>query len=319
MKRSAPQWDSRIGRRLRLRDLHIFFAVIEHKSMARAAVHLGIAQPSVSEAIADLEHAVGVQLLDRSRQGVLPTAYGRALQHRGQAAFDELRQGIRDIEFLADPTVGELRISCPETLTAGYLPAVIDKLANKYPRIVFRVIQSNTGSQFRDLRERSVDLALARLTKPLDDDDFDAKPLFDDQVFIVGSASHALARRRKVKFSELANEPWIGLPPDNDAGSFIAEAFEASGVELPKPTVVTFSQHLRFHLLAKGRYLTALPASVLRFNADHFSLKSLSVDLPFRPRPVAIVTLKNRLLSPVATMFVDYAVEVAKTLVKPSS
>jgi DNA-binding transcriptional LysR family regulator len=300
-----------------LRDLHIFFAVIEHKSMARAAVHLGMAQPSVSEAIADLEYAVGVQLLDRNRRGVLPTAYGRALQLRGQAAFDELRQGIRDIEFLADPTVGDLRISCPETLTAGYLPAVIDKLSNKYPRIVFRVTQSNTESQFRDLRERSVDLALARLTTPLDGDDLDANPIFDDQVYIVAGASHPLARRRKVKLSELAGEPWIGLPPDNDAGSFIAEVFRANGVGLPKPTVVTFSQHLRFHLLAKGRYLTAVPASVLRFNSHHFSLKSLSVDLPFRPRPVAIVTLKNRLLSPVAKIFVDYAIEVAKTALKP--
>ena len=317
MNRSPPQWTTRVGRRLKLRDLHIFFAVIEHKSMARAAVQLGIAQPSVSEAIADLENAVGVQLLDRSRQGVLPTAYGRALQHRGQAAFDELRQGIREIEFLADPTAGELRISCPETLTAGYLPAVIDKLTIKYPRMVFRVVQSSNDSGFRELRERSVDLALARLSKPLNDGDFDVRPLFDDQVFIVASVWHPLARRRKVKFSELAASPWIGLPPNNDASSFIAEAFETSGVRLPEPTVVTFSQHLRFHLLAQGRHLTVLPASVLRFNSDYFSLKSLRVDLPFSQRSVAIVTLKNRLLSPVATMFADYAVGVARALMKP--
>src|SRR3954470_7836100 len=160
MAKPVMQWEHRIGRRLQLRDLHILFAVVQCGGMAKAAAQLGVSQPSVSEAIANLEHAVGVQLLNRSPRGVEPTMYGEALLYRSRAAFDELRQGIRDIEFLADPTAGELRIACPETLTAGFLPAVIDKLAKKYPRITFQVIQSNVESQFRELRERNVDLAL---------------------------------------------------------------------------------------------------------------------------------------------------------------
>jgi len=311
------QWESRIGRRLRLRDLHILFAVVQWGSMAKAAANLRISQPSVSEAIADLEHTVGVRLLDRSPQGVEPTAYGRALLHRSHAAFDELRQGIRDIEFLADPTAGELRIASPETLTAGLLPAIIERMSRKYPRMVFHVVQANTVTlEFRELRERSVDLALARLLKPLAADDLDAETLFDDRLFVVAGARHPLARRRKVEFAELAKAQWIAIPPDNAAGSFAAEAFQASGLGLPKPTVVTFSHHVRYHLLASGRYVTTLPGSALRFNAEYFSLKVLSVDVPFPLRPVAIVTLKNRTLSPVAKLFVDCAREVAKPLTK---
>src|SRR4051812_32318294 len=103
-------WEKQIGRRLRLRDLHVFFTVVQHGSMAKAAVELGVSQPSISELIADLEGFLGVRLLDRSSRGVEPTVYGETLLSRGQAAFDELRQGIRDIEFLADPNSGEISL-----------------------------------------------------------------------------------------------------------------------------------------------------------------------------------------------------------------
>src|SRR5580700_8199013 len=107
-------WDDHIGRRLRLRDLRVFFAVMECGSMAQAAARFRITQPAVSQVIVELEGALGVKLLDRSSRGVEPTRYGRALLVRARAAFDELRQGIREIELLADPTSGELRIGCAE-------------------------------------------------------------------------------------------------------------------------------------------------------------------------------------------------------------
>ena len=79
-------WDGRIGRRIRLRDLHILFAVVQHGSMAKAGAHLGMSQSAVSQAIAALEHALAVPVLDRTPRGVELTIYGTALMRRGQAA-----------------------------------------------------------------------------------------------------------------------------------------------------------------------------------------------------------------------------------------
>src|SRR3981081_2479449 len=109
-------WDSQIGKRLRLRDLHVFSTVVRLGSMAKAAQELGVSQPAVSEVIADLEHALGVRLLDRKSQGVEATRYGETLGRRSVAAFDELRQGIRDIEALADPSRGDLGIGWRESI-----------------------------------------------------------------------------------------------------------------------------------------------------------------------------------------------------------
>src|SRR5262249_40899104 len=109
-------WDSQFGRRLKLRDLHVFFTVVQAGSMAKAAEQLGVAQPTVSETIADLEDSYSVRLLDRSPRGVEPTMYGAALHRRCIAAFDELKQSGRGIEYLADPKVGDFRIPIPHAL-----------------------------------------------------------------------------------------------------------------------------------------------------------------------------------------------------------
>jgi len=104
-------WDDRLKRRLKLRDLDILAAVVQAKGMGRAASNLNISQSAISKAVADLEHALGVRLLDRSRRGIEPTAYGQALISRGVVLFNELRQTVRDIDFLADPSARELRVA----------------------------------------------------------------------------------------------------------------------------------------------------------------------------------------------------------------
>src|SRR5882762_11999865 len=107
---SVQRWEARIGRRIRLRDLHMLLTVVQGGSMAKAARHLSVSQPAISKAIADLEHTLGVRLLDRGPQGIEPTVYGSALVRRGLAVFDELRQAVGEIEFIANPNVGEVRI-----------------------------------------------------------------------------------------------------------------------------------------------------------------------------------------------------------------
>jgi DNA-binding transcriptional LysR family regulator len=113
---SELQWildmelSDRIGRRMKLHDLHVFMAVVQAGSMSKAAQMLNTTQPAVSRSIADLERSIGVRLLDRGRQGAEPTEYGRALLDGGMAMFDDLRQAVKNIEFIANPTVGEIRV-----------------------------------------------------------------------------------------------------------------------------------------------------------------------------------------------------------------
>ena len=138
------QLSDRIGRRMKLHDIHVLMAVVQAGSMGKAAALLNTTQSAISRSMADLESAVGVRLLDRGPQGVEPTQYGRALLKRGVAVFDELKQSIQDIEFLSDPTAGELRIGSGIALAEGIVLAVIERLSRQYPRVAFHIELGDT-------------------------------------------------------------------------------------------------------------------------------------------------------------------------------
>ena len=302
-------WESQIGRRIKLRDLHVFVAIVQRGSMAKAAAHLGVSQSAVSEVIADLEHAVGVRLLDRGPRGVEPTMYGRTMLERSLAAFDELKQGIRTIEFLADPKVGELRVGCAESVAAAILPPIIQRFSQQYPRVSVQVELLVTPTlELPELHDRSLDAVLARIVRPLanESDDLNVEILFHDELVVAAGLQSSWDCRRKIDLAELVNEPWILTPPNSWNHMVLTEAFQARGLEMPRACLTTFSINLRANLLAMDRFVTTFPSSVLRFNANRFSVKVLPVDLPVRPWPIAIVTLKNRTLSPVVQLFVDH-------------
>ena len=313
------QWERHIGRHLRLRDLFVLLTVVESGSMSKAAAQLGVSTPSVSTLIAALEHELGTQLLDRTPKGVLPTLQGEALLARTRAAFDELRQGIQDLEFMSDPSAGEVRIGCPESISA-FLVFVIERLTRDYPRMRFHVQHVHwPPSDFPELRDRRVDVVLARLASPPTGDrlgeDLDAGVLFDDPFVVVVGSGNKLARRRKVDLAELADEAWIVTPRDVLAGRFVSDAFEARGMTTPTPRIETSSIHLRNNLAARDRFLAVLPRSVLRLSAQRYGLKELPIRLSARPSPVAIVTLRGRALNPAVHIFVKYAGETAKSFV----
>jgi DNA-binding transcriptional LysR family regulator len=310
-RHSVRHWEHRIGRRLQLRDLHILMTVAQTGSMVRASHHLAMSQPAVSKAIAALEHTLGVPLLDRGPRGVEPTRYGQALLRRGAAVFDELRQGVGEIEFLADPGVGELRIGCGEPTAITLMPEVIHALSSKYPRLIFHVRQVDTiAFDFRDLRERKLDILVGRVAEAFKEDDLNAETVVEQRVVVVAGAHSEWARRRNLTLGELVNQKWVLLPPEMPESEYVASAFRAQGLTPPRASVTTLSFHLRTALVARGNFLSAFPMALLsRFSA----VKALPVDLELRPRPIAIVTLKNRTLSPAAELFIDCVRSVASS------
>jgi DNA-binding transcriptional LysR family regulator len=313
-------WERRIGRHLRLRDLHVFFAVVQSRSMAKAAAQLRITQPSVSKSIGDLEAALGVQLFDRSTRGVEPTMYGDALVKCGSVVFDELRQGVRHIEFLSDPTTGELRIGCPDVVGAVVIPPVLERFSKKYPHVVLHIDNVlSPAVEDGGLRDRKYDLVLGRSPLlPAENAvarDLNVEFLFDDPFVLVTGAHTRWARRRKIDLAELMHEPWIVQAPPTSSYKFLADAFRARGLEMPKTSIVTVSEPLRTSLLENGSYITVFPSSWFALQSRRHALKVLPVELPTSSWPIAILTLKNRTLSPVAARFIECAREAAKSLV----
>jgi DNA-binding transcriptional LysR family regulator len=312
----------RVARRLKLRDLRLLDAVVRAKSIARAAAQLGLTQPAVSKALSELEHMLGVRLVDRSRQGVEATIYGRALLKSGVAIFDDLRQGVREIESLSDPSSGDVRISATEPIAAGALPVIVGQLTRAYPRISIYVTQSPIAvleyrtPQYRDLRERNVDLVLGPIVRRFDEDDLEAELLFEEKPVVVAATRSKWAHRRRLELHELMDEPWCMAPPDTLVGARNVDAFRACGLGVPKRTVSATSIQLYNGLLATGRFLSIIPDSLLHFSGKRFGIRALPIELAVAPRLIGIVTLKNRTISTAARSFMETARAVTKPLRK---
>lgn len=302
------EWESRLGRRLRVRDLYILSTVVKCGGMAKAARELARTQPAVSDAIANLELLLRVRLLDRSPRGIEPTHCADALLKRASTVFDELKQGVRDIEFLADPSSGNVRVGCAESFMAGLLPSIIEKLAQRYPKITVHAdYAQHATAEFRELRERNVDLVIGRISEPFPHDDLTTEPLYEERYYVVVGAQNPWARSRKVSLGDLANEQWIHMPPNNIISDLISAAFANQSVPVPQERVASLSMPLRTQLVANAGFITIMPNSMFRFNAKRWGLKALPIDLGIKGRNVSIVTLKHRTLNSVVQVFIEHA------------
>jgi DNA-binding transcriptional LysR family regulator len=156
-------------------------------------------------------------------------------------------------------------------------------------------------------------MVIARLFTPALEEHMQAENLYDEpQVVAVGKQSPWVGRR-KIALADLVDEVWTLPPVDSLSGAIIAEAFRANGLARPHATVITTTVPMRKVLVATGRFISIIPAQ-LRLAAQSPAIKALPIDLPTTRRPIAVVTLKNRMVSPVAQVFIDCAGEVAKSL-----
>jgi DNA-binding transcriptional LysR family regulator len=233
---------------------------------------------------------------------------GRALLKWTAVVIDGLKQGVAEIDFLADPTVGEVLIGTSEGMPPQFISAVIGQLLRQHPGFTFKVIQAATDDlQYRDLRDRKVDLIFGRLPIPVTDKDLKVEFQFQDPFLPVAALKSKWVKRRRIELAELINEPWCLVETS-------AKAFRISGLEMPRCTIITNSVQLSFAMAAAGRVLSLATASRLRLGGKSLGLAPLPVDLSLETLPTGIVTLKNRSIGPAAQLFIDCAREVVKSL-----
>jgi DNA-binding transcriptional LysR family regulator len=310
------QWEKQIGRRIRLKDLHTLQTVAEVGSMAKAADRLAMSQPAISKAIADLEQVLGASLFDRSSSGAELTECGHLLLQRTRVVFDEVRQGVSDIERASDPSRGEVRIGTNEPMT-GVVAEIIAELALKYPRIKYDVTVSDTDSLARDLRERKVDLLLTRWIPPLIAEDLTARLLFQSPFAVMAQKTHRVFRRKKLGLADLMDERWVLSPTDSFLGRIVTDIFRRQNLPLPPTVVTTISISMRLNLLASGDFLSVLPKSVLAQRSNKAWLGALNVDLGDHSSPIAAITLAKRQPGGTARLFLQTSIEVCKNMARP--
>ena len=307
-------WDERIGRRVRLKDLHTLQTIAELGSMAKAAGRLGLSQPAISKAIADMEHTFGTALLERSSRGVELTECGGLLVQRTKVAFDEIRQGVIDIVQRADPARGIVRIGVTEPVTA-VVSEIIGHLVRKYAAMRYHIVVGDRDALEHALRERDLDVALTRWAPSPVPDDLAVETLFRSSLAVVAERTHPLLRaRKKLRLADLMEAQWTLSPPDSFLGRMGVELFRRYDLPLPPTVVTTISVYMRLNLLASSRFITLLPMQILRHRSSGKWLRALNVELGDTSAPIVSLTLKGRRTGGAVALFRQASREVCAAL-----
>jgi DNA-binding transcriptional LysR family regulator len=284
--------------------------------MARAAKQLVTTQSVISKTIGELEELLGVRLVDRNTRGIELTPYGKALLARSIAILDDVRKSVNEIETLADPEAGELRVGTTEP-QAGIVVRAIEQLSRRYPRLDFKVLVGAGPALIdRELRGRQVDLVLGVMPGP-GEDDLEAIVLYHNRARVVVGARSPWARKSKVTLSDLINEPWCAPPPDFLTGALFLEAFRTAGLPHPRIVVSCVANHFCHGLLADGRFVSISSDGPLHFSPHGPPLKVLPIDFPCPPFEISVIMLRERTANPATKLFIDCARELTKPLARP--
>ena len=251
-----------------------------------------------------MEHTLGAPLLDRSARGVELTEHGRVLVERTRIIFDEMKQGIKEIEHLADPTQGEVRIGVIEPV-AAVLSEIIRRLTRRYPRITYHVTVGDTDMLAGKLRDRALDVVLTRWNALTQADDLVAETLYTSILAIVADKCHPMVTRKRLTLADLMQEQWALPPPDTFLGRVVEDLFERKRLPLPSSIVTTTSTLMRLNLMANGRFLSVLPTTMLRHRSYKPWLRAVKVDLGDSGGLMSAITIKDRRSSAAMKLFLE--------------
>ena len=208
------------------RHLKIFLAVCDHKNMTRAAKALYLSQPSVSQAIAELEAYYGVKLFERLNHRLFLTAAGERLQSYARHILNLEEQARKELSEHKES--GTLRIGASLTIGTYLLPGLISAFHEKMPQVEIFTLVENTDVLQKMLLDDRIDIGLVE--GPVNSPDIIEKNIRDDELVVVCAPQHPLAKKKKVAISNLAGLSFIVREPGSGTRAIFENAMQDAGV-----------------------------------------------------------------------------------------
>ena len=285
---------------LNLNSLRLFLAVATHRGFSRAARVTGVSQPAISKAVRLLEQQGGAQLLVRSPSGVVLTEAGMLLAEHARALFAEERAAEEQLESLRGLRGGVLRVGASTTLAASFLPPILGALYRAHPGIDIRLLSANARTVVGAVLDHQVELGLVE--GPIQDGRLEVRPWREDELLVLVSPTHPLARMRRVTGPQLMEEPLI----IREEGAGTREVMLAALRRrrwTPRRTFEVNSTEAIKGLVAAGVGWAVLSGRIARDELQLGRLKRLDVPELALRRMLSWIRWKARRLGPAATAF----------------
>jgi len=310
---SQTDWYLQVN--LKARQLRLLAALDDFGNLKQVADISHVTVPAVSKALAELERGLGLQLFARTAQGLRPTAYGECLIRHARSMLAGIHQAREELRAIGSGTEGKIHVGVFPAWTAQLLPAALALLKQRAPTANVLVTEGTATTLMPDLWQGKVDLLVGRLPPRRSMPDVEELELLEEPLVLMTGPHHPLARKRKVKWSDLQGYPWV-LPP---AGSQLREPLERilerHGVSLSSNYVETLSTGLVRSYLHMTDAIAMMAATVARESAQPLSILPLA--LPRLMRPAGALWYRHRPLAPGARLLLSCLQEAARRMEEP--
>ncbi len=296
------QLDWYVRTNLKPRHLQMVVALDDYRHVGRVADSLNVTQPAVSKALAELERGLGIALFERTARGVHPTVYGECMIRHARVILGQLAQTRDDLRGLAHGASGKVSVGALPASAPSLLPRGIAILKERAPHTTVFVREGTTDTLLPALREGRLDVVVGTLPHSGAGRDLDERILFEERTTVVAGRDHPLARRTRLRWSDLGNHAWVFPPAGSLLREPLEEAFQRHGVPIPSDLTETLSVHVIVMLLRIGRALACLSREVATHYRDLGLISILPLELPKLVRPVGVTWSRARALSPSARL-----------------
>jgi DNA-binding transcriptional LysR family regulator len=295
------------------RALKTYLAVCRQKSISGAARALSISQPSVSVAIAQLEHQLGATLFERGRSGIRLTPAGEALLRRAEAMDGLLREAHTEVALARDGMLGPLRIGGTPGALASLVPDAIARIDQSGQRVAFQIVERTDNALIDLLRRREIEIAFVTTGIELPPEDIEERSYARDPFdLIAGRLNEQLPAEMSLR--DAGSLRWV-LPAA--AGAFhrqVDALFLAADVGMPREVIRCDSLLTTKAIVRTTRYVTILPRRVAAAELTIGVLRAIRIADAHFMRTVGVRLLKGARLTEAAEHLLAALADTSSTI-----
>lgn len=293
---------------MNLNHLSYFRVLAKLEHYTQAAEELSITQPSLSHAMSALERDLGTYLFEKQGRNIKLTKLGKIYFEYVEKALSELERGEKRIKELTNVSTGTIELGYIYTLGPNFVPKLIKKFTSieKNKDIKFLFGQGTTKSLINDLKEERYDMVFCSLME--NEPEIDFMPIAKEELVVIVSNEHPLAKRDFIDLSEVGDYPFIGFSEKSGIRSLISELF--TKVNITPNIICEVEEDNAVAGLVEINYGIAVVPKIS--SLKYYNVKVLPIVNPSHERFIYLATLKNRYLTPSVNLFKKYSIDYSK-------
>jgi DNA-binding transcriptional LysR family regulator len=307
------QIDRVLRSNLKLRHLQLLVALDQFRHVGRVAEFLSVTQPAVSKSLAEVERMFGMALFTRSTRGTEPTPYGDTVVRFARSVLADYERTRDEIDAVASGAAGRTSVGAMVVATPVLLARAITMLKSRSSQTTVLVEEGDLTRLLPRLRLGELDLFVGRLEPGYAAPDLETEALFDEAMAIVARPDHALARKAKPTWADLAAAPWVVPPPWASSRVKLDQMFYRNSLHPPADIIETASFLATLTFVRERPAIGFLASEVARHFEREGLVKVLPIKLQIDLPPVGIITMRGRNRTPSSEQLIECLREAAKT------